>query len=266
MIHQSQSGCQGYRAQWPWTCSWEEGAASAKVHRDRPGAAAPASPAVLRNWPLCTGARPLRAAHGGPRWERLCPILSVLTFILIRLAFLGASGTLHRRRACGHGRSTRRYLLQLPLQKPWNRLACAGARCIQELISSPCKEWCTLRPLLRSCCWPTSRVDDRVGVSPGGLAASTPGLQDHSRLVFRRLLRCVVSHTSRPQHLQGMACPVIAPAPLQPQAMERSLARLASVGGHRNRAQGSPQSRRLVGVDPLAAWAYMRGTTTACDR
>ena len=65
MLHQSQCGCRGYRTQWPWTCRRAEGAASAKVHRDRPGAVAPASPAELRNRPLCTGAWPQLAAHGG---------------------------------------------------------------------------------------------------------------------------------------------------------------------------------------------------------
>ena len=134
---QSRCGCRAYRALCRSSGPPARGAALTGAHNGGPGAAAPATPVVHRNQPLCTGARPQMAVREGPGWEPLYPIsvLAVLTFLGKWLAFQGAGGVLHFRRACGRIWSTRRYWLLLlgrPLrigwliQEPAVSILCAG--------------------------------------------------------------------------------------------------------------------------------------------
>ena len=70
-------------------------------------------------------------------------------------------------------------------------LTVVGASCLHRGSSFSCKAWCVLQPL-QCKCWRPSPFADRVGVSPGGLSASTPGPSDHARLAVCWLVRWVL--------------------------------------------------------------------------
>ena len=120
--------------------------------------------------------------------------LAILVILTDGIALLGSGGTLQLRRTFCRRRSARQHWL-LQRQTLGNRLACTGA----HFASPQCRGPCLLPPCSRSCYWCTFQIDDPVGVSPGGLTASTPGPSDHAWVGA-----CVVSRTVvRPRSLQS---------------------------------------------------------------